>query len=423
MKPRVAFALLVLPLAGACAAARPAAPTWTGPPATIERNEAGAYFAPSPALQFLVDPYPETGRPSWLGADVATSIEVDDDRYIWIFGDTLLGTVSDDCPAPETYCERSVDKGAMIRNSAGVAERAPDGSFRRVVKYWPSEGDAFPSGVEGEFLWPLAGVRAGEPVLITANHHTNESGLAPVGNSLVRIANPDDHPEDWEITRHTLPNFRAFDGPPPSLVWTMAIVNVGRHVYVFGELGSAFEAKTVLSRFDSVDTTAPDWTPAPEYLMRNEEGDLQWSRNFDVNRLHVLSGLPGTSETTVDYDPAVGWYSYQLLPLSFDVHMYTAPHLEGPWQSSGVVYRIPPPWNTTQRKNCEPAGPDCRAYVVYAVKSHPELAPRGGRALSYNVNLGSANLHDAEVAADSVQGFYIPRMVVGPNGRPEPTAH
>jgi len=399
---------------------------WTGAPVEIPTSAAGEYFAPAPALQFLVDPYPAEDGPSWLGADVGTSIRVNEDRYIWIFGDTLLGSVEDECTNDETYCNRVVDHGdgliGMIRNTAGVSERADDGSFRRIVKYWLTKGDdpydIFPSGVDGQFLWPLAGVRAGRPVLIAANRHTPQSGLAPVGNTIVRIANPDDDPPDWKITRHEIPNFRAFDGPEPSLVWTMAIIHLGRHVYIFGELGSAFDAKTVLARVRSADVDAEAWKPEPEYLMRDATGALTWSRAFDVTRLHTLRGLPGTSETTVDYDPQLGWYSYQLPPLGFDIHMYTAPDVEGPWRDSGVVYRLPPPWSTQKNDDCPETAFTCMEYIAYAVKAHPELAPPGGRVLTYNVNLGSGSLRGAELAAEKVPGFYVPQMLVGPGGIP-----
>ncbi len=421
--------VLAIAALGGCAATSPAsrAPIWSGPPAEIPTNEEGGYFGPSPALQFLVDPYPREDGPSWLGADVGTSVRVDQDRYIWIFGDTLLGRVKSSCPDEEIYCDRVVDHGddviGMIRNTVGVTERAPDGSFRRIVKYWPSATgdphDALPSGVEGQFLWPLAGIRAGEPVLIAANRHTPASGLAPVGNVIVRIANPDDEPQEWRLTLHELPNFRDFGGPEPSLVWTMALARIGRHVYVFGELGSAFDAKTVLARLDLEDVARDAWTPTPEYLMRDARGHLHWSEDFDAERLHIVRGLPGTSETTVFHDDELGWYSYQIPPLEFDVHLYTAPDLEGPWYDSGVVYRLPPPWSTEENPECGEGAFTCKEYVAYAAKAHPELGPPGSRVLTYNVNLASGSLRGAKLAAEKVRGFYVPQMVVGPNGTPD----
>jgi hypothetical protein len=32
------------------------------------------------------------GPLAWLGADVASSIRLSDDRYLWVFGDTFVGT-------------------------------------------------------------------------------------------------------------------------------------------------------------------------------------------------------------------------------------------------------------------------------------------------------------------------------------------
>src|SRR5262249_2880583 len=52
---------------------------------------------PSPALQRLLDPYRNPDGPSWLGGDVASSIRLADDRWAWIFGDTLLGRLTGDC--------------------------------------------------------------------------------------------------------------------------------------------------------------------------------------------------------------------------------------------------------------------------------------------------------------------------------------
>ena len=421
MTSRVLFATAALAwaLAGCTAQRRPEPPVSHGPP--LQRADVRA-FAPAPALQVLVDPYPAPAGPSWLGADVATSIRIDANRYLWLFGDTLLGSVRDECANGEVYCDRILNhvdgEVEMIRNSVGIATRAPDGVFRRIVKYWPTvdglPADAFSSGIDDTYLWPLVGVRAGSPVLIGANRNTLESGLAPVGNTIVRIANPDDPPGRWRITRHEIPNFHGSDPAGPSLSWTMAMALVGRHVYLFGSLGSGFEVATVLSRVEVDDVGKPAWRPQPEYLQRAPDGALHWTHEFDLERLHAVRGLPGTSETTVQYDPAVGWYSYQLQPLGFDIHLYTAPDLEGPWRDSGTVYRLPSPWSTERRSKCPGGALTCMVYVAYAVKGHPELAPAGGRVLSYNVNAGSSK--DVERAAEQVSGFYVPQIILGPDG-------
>lgn len=42
-------------------------------------------------LQSMINPKENTNELTWLGADAATSVEVNPDRYVWLFGDTILG--------------------------------------------------------------------------------------------------------------------------------------------------------------------------------------------------------------------------------------------------------------------------------------------------------------------------------------------
>lgn len=414
--------LVLLLFVAACAPLRrpESAPLWAGPPPAVP----SAQFTPAPPLQFLVDPYPEECGPSWLGADVASSIRLGQDRYAWLFGDTLLGSVRDDCPGGEEYCDRRVEpepERAMIRNSVGISARASDGAFRRVVKYWPTSGgeprDMFPSD-DGTFLWPLAGARVGPYLYVTANRNTPESGLAPVGNVLLRIDNPDDSPEEWSIRRWDLPHFRAYDGPLPNLVWTTAIVPAGKYVYLLGQLGEATGSSTVLARFPVTEMAAATWPPKADYLLTDERTGRRRFGAFDLERLHRVGGLPGTSEATVDWDPDVGWYSYRIPPLEFDVRLYTAGDLRGPWRDEGAVYRLPAPWSTAQRSDCPPEQAPCPRYIAYAVKAHPELAPKGARVLSYNVNIASGSFAEAEAAAEESPGFYVPQLLIGPAKKP-----
>ena len=52
-------------------------------------------------------------------------------------------------------------------------------------------------------------------------------------------------------------------------------------------------------------------------------------------------------------------------------------------------------------------------FATYAAKSHPELAPPGGFAVTYNVNLANGTLETAERAAEEHDAFYVPQFVAG----------
>ena len=89
--------------------------------ATAARAALGVGFGgPDAALQTLFLP-----SPPWLGADCATSIPVDGDRYLWIFQDTVVGTMTAD----------GRQKACATHNSVGV-------SFRRVDRPLMNRGDA-----------------------------------------------------------------------------------------------------------------------------------------------------------------------------------------------------------------------------------------------------------------------------------------
>ena len=75
MRARGRLLLLVLPLLAGCAlqpAARRSAATPVAPPGRVVEQPAGVTLAPERALQALLDPYPSTPGPSWLGGDVAS---------------------------------------------------------------------------------------------------------------------------------------------------------------------------------------------------------------------------------------------------------------------------------------------------------------------------------------------------------------
>jgi hypothetical protein len=158
-----------------------------------------------------------------------------------------------------------------------------------------------------------------------------------------------------------------------------------------------------------------------------EEGAPYWSTGLDPARLHPLPGLPGTSEATIDFAGGLGWYTFQVPPLAYEVRLYTADDLLGPWRDAGVVYEIPAPWSTTTHGACPappPPGtppdevdPACEpVYSAYAAKAHPELAPPGGHAVSYNVNVWTGGLEAAIEAVETLPAFYVPRMLATPDG-------
>src|SRR5262245_15330477 len=253
-------------------------------------------------VQRLVEPRPSAAAFDWLGGDVASSAPLSADRYVWIFGDTLLGRARRDCPRGVHYCGRLLDDDpdrAMIANSVAIMHVDSDGQAGALEPYWRTVGGRpapiFEAATPDEFLWPLAVARTGQPLLVTASVHSRVTGLFSLGSVLLRVENPDELPSRWRYTRYVLPNtIRAAQGRT-QLSWATALVPLGTHVYLVGERDVGLGSQTVLARFDVVDVAASSWQPALEYLT-GKGRDLAWRRTFDEARLYRIPGLPGTSE-------------------------------------------------------------------------------------------------------------------------------
>jgi hypothetical protein len=426
---RILAALVAaLTLAGCAAVPTPSA----SPPVALSGAAGHAptaglelHLAPDPALQALIDPPPTSERrPVWLGGDIASSIEVSPGRFVWLFGDTLVGTLVPDCATGPPGCRvvpRVADPDSdVIANSTGVMEISPPDRPRPIVKYWRTEGGrAAPilaTAAPDEILWPLAAVRVGGKLLLAVSRHSRAGGLAPLGNLFVRVHDPGARPDRWRYDVHAVPGVRAGIDETAPLTWTTALVPHGGHLYVVGQLGAGIGAYTVLARMALDEVGRAAWEPQLEYLLASgADTEPTWGELSGGAPLYVLPGLPGTSESTFQHRNDLGWVTFQIPPFAFEIHAYTAPELYGPWSDRGVVYRIPPPWSTAERTDCLSPEIACgwERFAAYAVKSHPELAPPGGFALTYNVNLLFGTLAGAARAAKELDGFYVPQMVAG----------
>lgn len=384
----------------------------------------GLELAPDPALQRLIDPRPDGRSPVWLGGDVAASVEIAPERAVWLFGDTIVGRLDPACSAPQAGCRHRPSspevESSVLANSAGTMRlRGPSRPLPIVKQFREIAGKPAPifaGAHRGELWWPLAAARVGRTLLVAVSVHRRASGLVPLENLYVRVRNPGDPPRAWVYDAHPVPNAQVGLEAATPLTWTTALVPLGEFVYAFGQKGVGFHARTVLSRMRGDSIGKPGWRPRPEYLVHSPSGgDPVWSDRFALESLQEIDGLPGTSEATFERSPELGWVTFQIPPLSFEIRLYTADELAGPWHDRGVVYRVPPPWSTTLRTDCwsPEAGCGQDRFAAYAAKSHPELAPPGGFALTYNVNLLFGTLAAAVETAEQVADFYVPQAVAG----------
>lgn len=215
----------------AVAVALPGQGTGGGPavPAVIR-----AEHAPQWGVKFA-------GREGWVGGDGAYSAVLGPKRVLWLFGDTLLGKVTD-----------GGRRGAvMVGNTVGVqAGRGKDAEIRFVAgRGERGKSAAFfsPADNKGR-LWPQAAVRDGGRLFvflaqIEATKEPGAFGFRHVAQWLATVENPGDDPLTWRVKQSKVP-FAAF-GTGGARSWGSAILAEGGWLYVYGyrETGKGIGAR------------------------------------------------------------------------------------------------------------------------------------------------------------------------------------
>lgn len=310
----------------------------------------------------LFDPMLMPRAEGWLGSDAAWSIPLDENRILWLFGDTLLGKTNGN--------RRGLDH--FINNTIAIQDTS-EGLPGSVEYYW--QGDAanphaffMPENGEG-YLWPGIGTMLdGELFLFLYT-------VAPGGNVgfqlgktvMVRVENPLDPPGQWRQISRVLPFGSSTQG------FNSALHREGKYLYLMGyddEIENTSGRQAVLARACVESLVAGDYDQAFEFWVQNESG-LEWG---DTPENLVPLFTPGVTETGIQHFPEWGLYFCTTYPIfNGDIQITTAPELTGPWRKPVTIYRIPEHHEGN--------------YLSYAVKAHPELSTRLGEViLTYVVN-------------------------------------
>jgi hypothetical protein len=315
--------------------------------------------------------------PHWIGADGAYSVDLGDERTLWLFGDTWVD--------PSGRKRRG--EGRMIRNSVAIQTGA-DPSRARIAFYWggsPGEpGSFFPE--RGRYwFWPGHGIRLDDRLLLFLMRVTSsDSGLGfrAAGWDAVAIENPDDAPSDWRLS--------WLEAPANDIgvvVGSASVLRSGDYVYAFGSQEPVSPHPMYLVRWPI------------EEIGRGNLGSLEWWAGSepgwvanDSSHPRMPAFLNGQSELTVHFDEATGQY-LAIQTVGFgpaDMALRAAPELTGPWTTPRVFYRP----SEYYRPNV----------MIYAGKAHPQLAG-ADLVVTYATN----TLDFAEQIADSL--IYYPRFV------------
>jgi hypothetical protein len=319
----------------------------------------GAHTVDGPAApQLASEPWPEADAlfrsdADWLGGDGALSVPLDDERTLWLFGDSFMRDRS---------LRRASQGGragsVMVRNSIALQTGASLASAQlRFYARHDAKGRPtafFPdSNSSGQFwLWPGHGVVArGRLVLFMHRMKADDTagglGFVPVGHSALSITNIGGPPPLWQIDPIELPAI-----PSAGLIG-VSVLREGAHFYAFGVRDPGDRALTLV-RWDEQRFVRGDLS-SPEVWAGPDEG---FARGASA------AGLlgPVSTELSVTRDPRGGFvlvhsHGFGVAP----IHVRFAPALTGPWSAPTTVDLAP---YVEQR--------GLGNTLVYAAKAHPE---------------------------------------------------
>ena len=299
------------------------------------------------------------GNPHWVGADGAFSIDLGNDRTMWLFGDTWI----------DPSGQHTRRDARMIRNSVAIQTGA-DPSNATIEFYWQTTAEdapqAFFAPQDDEWFWPGHGVRLGDRLILFLNRLRGTDtglGFASAGWNAVMVENLDGEPSDWRTrTLETPPN------PLGIIVGFASSLQRREHLYAFGSQDPVKSHPVYVARWP---------------LEKAREGDLrtpEWWGGADIGWIADSSSIPrwpvfedGQSELTVHFDDRAGQFIVvQTVGFgSADLAIRFAKELTGPWSLARKLYR-PPEYD---RPNI----------MIYSAKAHPQLKG-ADLVLTYSTN-------------------------------------
>ncbi len=335
----------------------------------------------------------------WVGGDGAITVDLDDGRILWLFGDSRV--------APDG--ERDRDEAFFLSNTVAI-QHDPDPTRASLEFYWrtqepPSdEGDDLPDippitggddeqgdprpfipdEEDGEIAhWPGHGTMVeGELLLFYTRIERGEGpfGFEDAGWRAFLVQDPSGEPLAWELEQARTPAF-PFENIS---IATGSVFEQGDHVYAYASHSHQDALGLVhfdpfLVRWLRQDVLAADLT-SPEWYDPAQGAWLDWQ---DLDKPPEPLFEPGGPGWTVHHDAERdAWIQIQISDFpTGPIELRTAPDPMGPWSTTAPIHE--PPENRYE---------NVTTYLAYA---HPVLEG-ADLAVGYSTNTLTDDAHQQD---------------------------
>jgi len=289
----------------------------------------------------------------WCGADGASSIDLGNNRILWLFSDGFICSDS----------TRSRKKSKMIRNSVAI-QRGYDLKTSSITYYWDKSGkEAKPFfTLPGNYwAWTGHGVMLNDKLIIfLIKEHAikDKLGFEACGWYMVLVSNPEDEPSEWKMKY--VKGAETF-----GVIAGAAVLKDSNYVYSFGAVEpDTHEGYLLRWKSEAVlagDISKPEWCIDGKWIFRKSKDPVPKPL------------FTGGTEFSVHYDSLLRKY-IQVQSFGFGegtIELRMADSINGQWTKPLSFYK--------------PEYPGVKKPFMYSAKSHPELKA-DGMYITYNVN-------------------------------------
>jgi hypothetical protein len=335
----------------------------------------------SPAHRIETNTWEDADRlfrddPNWLGGDGAYSIDLEDGRVLWLFGDSFVA-VSE---------KRLRNESVIVRNSIGV-QTGYDPSTAGMDFYWrgtPIQPAAFFPENGDSWYWPGHGIRLNKTLLVflmVIQSDDNPLGFREVGWRAVTLSELETRPLKWALSWLTAPA-ESFG----VIVGSGSVLLRENFVYAFGYQSRSRKIYAVRWLLTDISAGKIDRL---QWWTGQTDGWIE-ANKMSAPPAPLLSD--GQTEFTVHYEPKIDRF-LEIQTVGFGaarIGMRWSKDLTGPWSPLEAFFL--------------PEEHRLAGILIYAAKAHPHLAHHG-LVLTYVTN---ALMFDRVVQDDRI---YYPRFV------------
>jgi len=358
----------------------------------------------------------------WTGGDVAGTVDLGDDRTLWMFGDSWIGKVAGGKHAPGLH---------MVNNAVGTHPRSALGDGRaprydELKFFWgPDNKEKKPTAwvipqadTADRWYWSSGGgvVVPGpnrQLRLIVFLFHLKKRGeknsswnFKHIGSAMAIVDNVEQPVDKWKVRQLSIPysigsGLGAGDSSVRETNWGVAALLRKEHqegvaeatLYIYGvHNAQRLNKQLMLARVPASQVDKLDqW--------RFYSGKGRWSARAS-DAVHIADRM--ASELSVDEYVAEGRSTFVMVHsepvFGRRIMVRTAPSPEGPWSKPQAVYSVP---GLDRGKD----------YFTYAAKGHLHLSRKNELLVTYIINAN--DIWDMAVDA----AIYRPRFLRVPLNR------